>query len=115
METETKNAIIENVEITKADHGLLSAWLYLKYESGGQGFGGFALYLPKSFTNHELKSPAGHFIFRCLEIADVSNWSEMAGKAIRVIANNSKIFAIGHIIKDDWFQPDRDFSKEENK
>ena len=111
---EVKNAIIESATITNSDHGLLSAWLWLDYGDGGgcQGFGGRALYLPKSFTHHQVNSGyAGHFIWRVMEIAGVSGWSELAGKTIRVKATSSKVRAIGHIVKDDWFCPEDDFKK----
>lgn len=106
---ETKNAIIESAEITSGDRGRLSAWIYLKYIGIGQGFGGDALYLPKSFTNHKMQSAAGHFIYRCMEIADVTEWSKLKGKTIRVRCDLSKVHAIGHIVKDDWFNPYEDF------
>ena len=61
---ETRNAIIKSARITSDDHGVLSAWLDLDYGDSCQGFGGVALYLPKSFNHHELKSVAGHFIWR---------------------------------------------------
>lgn len=108
----TKNAIIESAEITSDDHGLLSAWLYLSYGGSGQGFGGYALYLPKSFSHHKVNSPAGHFIWRCLEVAGVTKWSELKGKTIRVQGTHGRIDGIGHIVKEDWFFPAEDFKSE---
>ena len=61
---EMQNAVIESAIITNDDHGVLSAWLFLDYGGAGQGFGGYCLYLPKSFTHHKLLSHAGHFIWR---------------------------------------------------
>ena len=109
---ETRNAIITSAEITNDDHGVLSAWLYLDYGGAGQGFGGYALYLPKSFKHHNMQMGfAGHFIWRVMEIAEVSKWSELGGKTIRVQCEHSKVHAIGHIVKDDWFNPSEDFEK----
>ena len=110
---ETKNAIIESATITSDDHGLLSAWLHLDYGGSGQGFGGHALYLPKGFKHHNLCAPnyAGHFIWRCMEIAGVSEWSDLKGKTIRVRATHGGVEAIGHIVKDDWFNPSEDFER----
>lgn len=112
MDTKVKNAIIESATITNDDHGILSAWLMLSYGDSGQGFGGFALYLPKDFT-HSKSQPnfAGHFIWRVMEIAEVSEWSRLVGKTIRVRAEFSDIKAIGHIVKNDWFDPRADFEQ----
>jgi hypothetical protein len=101
---EIENAIIESAVITTSDHGLLSVWLNLTFNGSGQGFGGYALY---PSTHHSIQSPAGHFIYRCMEIAGVENWHNMPGKTIRVKRNDSygRIAAIGHIIQDDWFYP----------
>ena len=114
-----RNAIIESVSIDMGARGLLTAWLFLDYGDGGhQGFGGYALYLPKDYKNHSKDGDrAGHFIFRCMEIAGVENWQNVTGKAIRVKVDDSAggfastIHAIGHITKEDWFAPSIDFSK----
>lgn len=107
---ETKNAIITGTSLTIADHGLLSAWIYLDYGGSGQGFGGYSLYLPKDFSHHEIASGyAGHFIFRTIVIAGVEKWEDLKGKTIRVKCEHSKVHAIGHIVKDDWFNPSEDF------
>jgi hypothetical protein len=107
---ELENAVIKDAKITNDDHGVLTAWIMLEYGAhGGQGFGGYGLYLPKSFTNHTLESLAGHFIWRVMEIAGVSEWSELKGKTIRSRHNFSMVWEIGHIIHDDWFCPGKDF------
>lgn len=112
MENEIKNAVIENVKVS-SDDGFLGIWLTLDYGGSGQVFGGYALYLPKSYKHHELKSYAGHFMWRVMEIAGVTEWSNLCGKAIRVNGNHNGIVEIGHIIKDDWFNPLLDFKKGE--
>lgn len=110
MELEIKNAIIESALLSCGERGLLDCWLTLEYGGSGQGFGGYALYLPKSYSHHELKSVAGHFIFRVMEVAGVTEWDRLRGCAIRVKCDHSKVHAIGHIIKDDWFNPSEDFA-----
>jgi hypothetical protein len=108
---EVKNAVIEGARITNDDHGCLTAWINLDYGGIGQGFGGYALYLPEAATNHKLESVAGHFIWRVMEVAGVSEWSQLKGKTVRVKGDHSGIEAIGHIVQDDWFYPSVDFQK----
>lgn len=112
MNLEIKNAVIKSATITTEDRGVLSAWIQLDYGDSGQGFGGYALYLPKSFDHHELNSCAGHFIYRCMEVAGVMKWENLVGKTVRVKSENLKVHAIGHIVKDDWFDPGKDFGNE---
>lgn len=112
-----KNAVIDSITLDMGDRNLLTAWLMLNYGGSTQGFGGFALYLPKSYKHHQLLSHAGHFIFRCLEVAEVSEWTKLKGKTIRVKLDKDglggRILAIGHIIKDDWFYPEIDFKSKD--
>ena len=105
---EIKNAIIESATITSDDHGVLSAWVHLNYGGTGQSFGGYVLYLPE---HHELKSVAGHFIWRVMEVAGVSEWGKLSGKTVRVKAAPAGVKAIGHIVKNDWFEPAKDFAE----
>lgn len=112
-ETQEQNALIESVSIGIERGAFLVAWLHLKLQDGfNQGFGGNVLYLSKSCTHHTMQSLAGHFIYRVLEIAEVENWNQLKGKTIRIRKKKSwgsTIDAIGHIIKDDWFSPEKDF------
>lgn len=111
------NAIITSAEIRNDEHGCLSAWLMLDYGGSGQGFGGYALYLPHSYKHRAdpHKDCTGIFIWRCMEIANVSKWSQMVGKTIRVRKESEfdTIKEIGHIIKDNWFCPEKEFKIEE--
>lgn len=109
-----RNAVIEYATITTAERGLLTAYLGLHYGDSGQAFGGFTLYLPQDWAHYKsgLKHNfAGHFIFRCLQIAGVDDWSKLPGRTLRAQATFSKIHAIGHILKDDWFDPETDFDR----
>lgn len=110
METEIKNAVIKSISIDDAGRGILTAWLHLDYGEGGQGFGGYGLYLPEPFKHQDIEiNHAGHFIWRCMEIGGVSKWQDLVGKTIRVKGQISGIEAIGHVIKDDWFNPKEEF------
>ena len=113
--THVINATISSAVIDK-ERGLLTSWLHLDYDDTSQSFGGFALYLPKDWkhsTNQQ--NYAGHFISRCMEIAGVTYWAKMSGTNIRVKLDgddfNAKIVAIGHIIKDVWFDPVEEFKQ----
>lgn len=105
-----QNAIIESVSLDTGDRDLLTCWLHLNYGGSGQGFGGHALYLPKSYKHATITGDyAGHFLYRCMQVAGVTEWSKIVGKSIRVKHTMSGIHAIGHITKEDWFCPSEDF------
>ena len=107
-EIETNNAVITDARFD-TERGL-SAWLPLDYGGSGQGFGGYLLYAPKGWITHESDGNfAGHFIWRVLEIAGVDDWKKLPGRTIRVLADHGKVHAIGHIIKNDWFNPAEEF------
>lgn len=92
MNLETRNAVIERVSLG-LEHGFCSGWLHLTYGGTVQSFGGWATPL------------CGRWIERCLQIAGVSQWQELPGRAIRVRAHHTAIIAIGHIVEDRWFEP----------
>lgn len=107
-----KNAVIESASISIERGFILSAWLTLDYGGSGQAFGGYSLYLSKSAKHHdEQNNFAGHWIYRVLEIAGVEHWGQLKGKTIRVELDGpfGSIDGIGHIVKDDWFYPKKEF------
>lgn len=106
---EIKNAIIDSVKFD-TERGL-SIWVYLDYGGSGQGFGGYLLYAPKGWKAHENpKNFCGHFIWRLFEIAGVSEWDQLIGKTVRAKSDDLSVQAIGHIVKDDWFDPKLEFA-----
>jgi hypothetical protein len=104
---ETRNAVITGVWIEADEFETLSAGISLDYGDSGQIFGGNGLYTPKRGVGG--KNYAGHFLYRVLEIAGVSRWDELKGKTIRVIQDDAHVEAIGHIVKDVWFNMHEEF------
>lgn len=104
-----RNAVISGASFD-LERGL-SAWVQLDYgDSGSQGFGGYLLYAPEGWKAHKSGGNyAGHFIYRVLTIAGASDWSKLVGRTVRARCDHSKVYAIGHIVKDDWFDPSADF------
>lgn len=109
---ETGNAIIKRATLTTEDYGILSAWLTLDYGGSGQSFGGYSLYSPGS---PDQASIGGYFIYRIMQVVGVTEWSELAGTAIRVRASHERVEAIGNIIKDDWFEPAKELQRANNE
>lgn len=103
-----RNAVITSAKFD-TERGL-TAWLFLDYGGESQGFGGYLLYAPEGWAAHNNPGNfAGHFIWRCLEIAGVNEWSKLSGRSIRVKHDHGGVYAIGHIIKDLWFEPGIEF------
>ena len=105
---EVKNAVIRSATLSIADHGLLSSFVHLDYGGSGPGFGGFVLGKPGD-SLHEQGGYAAHWICRVLQIADVMEWGELRGRSVRVSADSGKVHAIGHFLRDEWFEPSIDF------
>ncbi len=114
-----QNAIIKSAKITAEDHGMLTVWLELDYGGCFQGFGGYNLHSISGDFKQCRANVCGHFVWRVMEVAGVYDWSDVAGKCVRVRREDdnfsAKVLAIGHIIKDDWFNPKKDFSEIEMK
>lgn len=108
---EIRNAIIKSTDLSNEDHNMLTVWLHLDYGGAGQGFGGYVLYSNSGWDKGEGKNYAGRFINRVMEIAEVSRWERLPGKAIRVRIENGLIKGIGNLLKEDWFIPSVDFKE----
>lgn len=106
---ETKNALITSATLGIEDHGLLTVSLCFEYECGCQCFGGHVLDQYDKGKERRVGTAYGcEYIQRVMAAVGVSEWSQLKGKHVRVRAEISKVHAIGHIVKDRWFNPEED-------
>jgi hypothetical protein len=95
MTTQTSNAKIKSTMLGIEDHGGLTYFVDLNWETGGVGFGGYGL--------------GGEFgcqaIQRLLKTVGVDKWEELPGKYVRVEHEGwgFRALKIGHIVEDKWF------------
>lgn len=97
---EERNARIDSTQLGFWDdcpNGiLLTSWINLKWDGGGQGFGGYGLG----------SRYASFWIEKVLNTLEVSRWEKLTGVFVRIRNEHVKVHAIGHILKDQWFYPD---------
>ena len=108
-EREIKNARIESTMLGTEDHGIFTAYVMLDYGGSGQGFGGYALDTwvgPRDGTGARRGTAYGmQWVIEVCRVVGVTKWEDLKGKHVRVDADFGKIYRIGHIIKDVWFDP----------
>lgn len=112
-----ENALIKSTMLGTEDHGIMSFWLNLEYNGGGQQAGGYCL----DTMEHDAKGvfkrrigwgPGLGIIMRILEVVGVSKWEDLPGKYIRVKHDWDKVYEIGNITKDEWLNFVEFFRKE---
>lgn len=101
--TELRNARISSTKLgCLHERGIMTAWIYLDYDGGGQGFGGYAL--DQYNGTDRIGTACGCQKIRDLLIAlGVDSWEDLPGTIVRVEHTSSKVFRIGHALKDQWF------------
>lgn len=98
-----ENAQIESTHLGFEDHRIFTAWIQLRYDGSGQGFGGYGL--SGAFTDW--------FLRECLRVTGADCWEKIPKRYVRVRYTFGKVIAIGCIendplrtrIKGDWFDP----------
>ena len=112
METQIRNAVIENTMLGYEDHGILTCFLYLNYGGAGQGFGGYGLDSYDNETEKGIGTAYGlAFIIGILNVLEVDKWESLKGIHCRADTKRNKVHGIGHILKDQWFYPQKDLAK----
>lgn len=100
-----ENAVITGTMLGLEDHGIMSSFVYLEMETGGVGFGGYALGGESGIK----------YIEEILDVVGVSRWEDLKGKHIRVDSEGigGRALGIGNIIKDKWLYHEEFFKKYE--
>lgn len=94
-----KNAKIKSTFLGIEDHGIPTFFINLDYGGAGQSFGGY-----------DLRYYGIEIIVEILNALEVDSWEKIDG-FIRADADYEKVYRIGHIVKDSWF----DIEKLKNK
>lgn len=107
-----ENAIITSTRLGLEDHGIFTAYIMLEGDAWGCGFGGYAFDQPKKDKSGNFICRAGtgygiEFIRNVLRVAGAENWEELKGKHVRAKFEGlgGGIVEIGHITKNEWFNP----------
>jgi len=111
-----KNALIESTMLGWEDHGILTAYVTLNYGGSGQAFGGWALDNPVKDASDKFIGRFGtaegmQFVERTMKAIGATSWEKLKGLHCRVEVIDGRIARIGHIIRDDWFEPAKLFEK----
>lgn len=102
MSTIIHNGQITNTFIGIEDHGILTAELTVSGTWGASSFGGWNI----------LGRP--QWIRRTLEVLESERWENLRHQFVRIKCDASAstyIQAIGHIVKDQWFEPHKEFQE----
>lgn len=104
--TEIQNAKIDSTHLGPEDHGIMTAYVYVSGPSWGCGFGGYSLDSWDEIKGRRIGVGFGvDFITSVLRVVGVDRWEKLPGQHVRVDMSGGRITRIGHIIKDDWFNP----------
>lgn len=115
---EILNAQVTNADLSMEDHGSLVLWLTLNGNGWGVGYGGYGI--GKGYVGAaEFKGYAKgtELIMRVMDTIGVARFQELMGKYVRVAVNFStdggRVYIIGNIIEDNWFDIKDFFTEEE--
>lgn len=107
-EVKVYNAEITGTMLGFEDHGIMSSFVYLKFDGGSVGFGGYALDEYNKSLGKRVGVACGmEYIKEIMEVVGVSKWEDLKGKYVRVKSEGlgGQAVALGNLIEDKWFEP----------
>ena len=112
MDTYIDNAKITGTMLGKEDHGIMTFYLYVEFDNGGCGYGGYVLDEYDKAEKRRFGTAAGmQAITEILDCVGVDTWEELTGSFIRCEHEGwgGNIIRIGHLIKNKWLDLDEFF------
>lgn len=103
---EIVNALIENVSLSMADHGVLCYYLTLKMNGCGVNYGGRVIGKGElGAEEFEGYAKGTEALMRIMDVVGVRRWEDLKGKYVRVELRGwgETVEKIGNIIEDKWF------------
>ena len=107
------NGKIHSTMLGIEDHGIMTFFINVDFDGGGQGFGGYALDGKAGKVGHSKSIQA---IRQILQTVDVMKWEDLKGKYVRIRKEKEyggPIKAIGHIMENRWFDIEEFFKNGE--
>ena len=115
-----ENALIENVDLSMADHGCFTLSMVLEGGGWGVTYGGYCLgkgYLGADDDFFDGSAAGMEYLMRIMDTVGVDRFQDLKGKYVRVATKGwgGQVKIIGNILKDKWFDPETFFTaKKEN-
>lgn len=99
MDNTIYNAKISATQLGELGRGFSSFIMLDMGDNGHQGFGGHALH----------GEYAHKWISRVLQVLEIEKWEDLKGVPCRVDGTRDGLDGIGHLLKDQWFYPGREW------
>lgn len=117
-ELEICNARITGTMLGYEDHGMLTAMVHLSGDGWGCGFGGWRLDEYNKAEGRTEDTPlCAWFIRRMTETLEVTQWEKVSGIVRAKLwrggnpRGGNDVVAIGHVLKDKWFEPGKELKE----
>ena len=112
-----KNAKITSTQLGREDHGIMTFMIFVEFDIGCCGIGGYALdYYDRASKTRVYSPKSMEIISKILDVVGVDSWEQLPGKYIRFTydGGGSVINEIGNITKDKWLNIRDFFAKNES-
>ena len=106
MNTTIENGKITGTMLGREDHGILTFYLFIEFDSGVCSYGGYALDSYNAKAGKRIGAAEGmQAIVEILDCVGVTKWEDLTGAFIRCEHQGwgGKIIRIGNLIKHKWF------------